>query len=533
MKSLARSLMLVLMVCSCSFEEESNPAGRSPQLTKNSNIVGERIDPWTVSTSANDEDDTIDTYFVNRRSGYPSECVVIDANQELLDKMERMLSANGDTYGLLHRIYQNALVDFDILCSAKYHNGQTASNGEKEYRHYQSFYNGTASDKKYRQSYQVTCFNEQNSTRHICRNIIFEAHDKDNNFVIAQNEQSVGSQGLNDQLSELGYYEYLTYDGGKKMLRVPVSDLKPKMREVSPEKSQEIAEYKLMRIKIPLSDRYPPEGWWVQNIDRASYRLAHKIKYPIMYPCNTSASGVTDERRSQGIQPGDPDNDRLVKGFSKTPVCKDLFLNSHTDNCSQELASQEVEVCKLKGRGILVKRGESDILRVVNCEYQPQAKHYYCSGKEPGSNDPPKIYFERYGVLVTMRDLYLPSANCRTFDVHRTDSIGCGQCPVGYDIAEELAKRGCEYNTPHYCEYFSELEKHYSFHTKIERPYRCNLQKTCAFRPTGSRWDNPYCSYTFEQLLKKVPDGDLYSDNGCSIETDNHKCHFKRLSEIK
>ena len=518
------AIIFLLISWSCTDEDPSVVSG---EITGSSNVVGEQINPWTKSTSEDDKDDTIDTYFVNRRAGHPSDCVVIDAQQTLLDKIDEMLGANDDSYQQMRRQYRENLADSDILCYAKYHNGRKKNNGEKIHRYYPSFYHGTATDDQQKNSYQLTCFT--NEDKYLCRDIAFKHLNDGKNFVVIEDRNSLGSQGIHGEIKKLDYYQHLTYDNGKKLLRVPVSDLKAKWREISPEKSQELSEYQLMRLKGRGKK-------WVQRIEKATYTRKNatggqyqKSIFPSF--CNTKASSVTSDRRKLGIQDGDPDNDnrKLVSNFQEVAVCQDLFLNPHNGNCTKELKEQKIKICKLEGRGILIKRGKSSILRVANCEYQPQAKHFYCSGKVPGSNKPPKIYFERYGVFIKQRSL--PRADCHTRLVHRTDSIGCGQCPAGYDIAEELAERGCDYNTPHYCNHFSELES--DWHSiVIKRPNRCDLQKTCAFRPTGSRWDNPNCSYTFEQLLKKAPDGDLYSDNGCSTEFDDDKCHFKKLNEL-
>ena len=513
-----RLSLVLLIVSSCSFEDKSNTS-RHNQLTATSNIEGERIDPWTVSTS---EDETIDTYFINRRAGYPSDCVVIDASQQLLDKVDAMITANDDDHKQARKQYQDTLATSDILCDAKYHNGRVSNNGEKEYRYYQSFYNGTASDRAKRNSYQVTCFTKQGTTNYVCRDIVFGSYNDGNDFIVVEDEKSAGSEGINNEISKLDYYATMSYDDNKKMLRVPVSDLRAKWREISPERSQEIPEYLLMRLK-------PLGGYtevWMQNIKRSRYKqnisTGSYIQRNILPICNTTAVGVDNDRRNQGIQEGDPngDNKQLVSHFRRQPVCEDLFLNPYDDNCSEELKTKEIEVCKLNGRGILIKRGESDILRVTNCEYQPHAKHFYCSGKEPGSTKPPQIYFERYGVFVEMRDM--PISDCQVKLIHRTDSIGCGKCPPDYDIAKPLAERGCDYNTPHYCDLFSEVESTL-YYRIIERPFRCNLPKTCVFRKAGSRWDTPYCHSTFDQQLNEM---------GCSIKTDNDPCHFKKLSEL-
>ena len=528
-----RLILVLLMVWSCN-EDDS---GVRTEDTADSNVVDERIDPWTVSTSENDKDDTVDTHFVNRRSGYPSDCIVIEAQQELLDKMDEMLVAT-NSYDEVRKEYKQKLKKSDILCYAKYHNGRRKDNGQKEHRYLISFYHGTSRLQE-ESSYQVLCFVNNNDS-YVCRDIAVKRYNDGKNFVVIEDKDSVGDRGINAEIKALDYYEYLTYDNSKKMLRVPVDDLGHGMRNISPERSQEISQFQKIHLKGHGKK-------WVQRFGRVTRTITNSLGQLIqenifsitsnMPFCNTTAGSVSIERRTQGVLKGDPhkDNHKLVSRFKKVSVCNDLFRNPHNGFCSKELKSQEIQVCKLEGRGILIKRAKDDILRVANCEYQPHAKHFYCSGKEPGSDEPPKIYFERYGVFIDMHDT--PHAYCPAKLTYVTDSIGCGSCSSHeddkYDIAKALEARGCEYNTPHYCQYFDDLEANWGG-TKINGPNRCDLRyKTCVFRKAGSRFDTPYCSLTLEDQLKKAPDDNLYSENGCSTEFDNgDKCHFKKLSEI-
>ena len=538
-----RLMLVLLMVWSCSTEDDSEIR---IQDTSKSNIIGEQISPWTISTSEQDKDDTIDTHFVNRRAGYPSDCVVINANQSLLNKVDEMLEATTDgDYRQKRNDYRDALADFDILCYARYHTGRKDNNNQKKYRYLISFYHGTSLlQKEQRTSYQVTCYVEQNTNSYICRDIVFQKYNKGKNFTVVKNKDSVGNKGINDEIKALDYYEFLTYDGGKKMLRVPSTDLKARMREISPENSQEIPEYQKMSFKGRGKN-------WVQNIERFTYidKYGNDQETESLFGyrpddnkmigiCKTAGGGVGYDRRQQGILEGDPygDNGRLVWGFKKVPVCEDLFLNPYNGNCNKK--PSQISVCKLRGRGILIKWGKDKILRVANCEYQPHAKHFYCSGKEPGITDkPPKIYFERYGVFVEMRSL--PNTDCRVMSEHITDSIGCGSCARDrYNFVDSLDERGCDYKLPYYCNFFSELEESwndYRYGIDVPRPDRCHLESTCVFRRSSSVSDNPPCIKNFKELLIDVETNPTQGRlNGCSTKFNNgDRCHFMQRQELE
>ena len=82
------------------------------------------------------------------------------------------------------------------------------------------------------------------------------------------------------------------------------------------------------------------------------------------------------------------------QGFYPEVRCKELGVKSHA--CSYRDATSENLMCKREEGGILIKYEHKDILRVVNCEYNTGAQHFYCSDRNT-------VYFERYGVWVVFR----------------------------------------------------------------------------------------------------------------------------------
>ena len=94
------------------------------------------------------------------------------------------------------------------------------------------------------------------------------------------------------------------------------------------------------------------------------------------------------------------DNVIVDDSFVERPVCHDSGGRSNL--CS---TTANIKVCKWKGRGILIKQDDGNILRVANCEYQPEAMHFYCSGKLQDQQTV-KVYFERYGVQLVKKRSY-------------------------------------------------------------------------------------------------------------------------------
>ena len=91
--------------------------------------------------------------------------------------------------------------------------------------------------------------------------------------------------------------------------------------------------------------------------------------------------------------------------FVKLPSCHD-FAEDRTSFCP---ATTNIRVCKWRGRGILIKQDDGNILRVANCKYQPAAMHFYCSGKLQDEQTV-EVFFERYGVqLVKKEDKKCPA----------------------------------------------------------------------------------------------------------------------------
>ena len=106
----------------------------------------------------------------------------------------------------------------------------------------------------------------------------------------------------------------------------------------------------------------------------------------------------------------------------KRAVCHDHFKGSK-NYCPSGTTDQEVMICKLATKkGILIKQDDGNILRVVGCEYQSEAKHFYCSGKLDNEATP-KVYYERYGV-----DLVEPIECLRKWNITaRVESLTCVQ----------------------------------------------------------------------------------------------------------
>ena len=84
------------------------------------------------------------------------------------------------------------------------------------------------------------------------------------------------------------------------------------------------------------------------------------------------------------------------EGFRDEVKCKELGVKTHAA-CNYEGADEQTRpMCKLDGRGMLIKYSDDDILRVANCGYNNGAQHFYCSDQD-------KVYFERYGVWIVKK----------------------------------------------------------------------------------------------------------------------------------
>ena len=157
------------------------------------------------------------------------------------------------------------------------------------------------------------------------------------------------------------------YDENKKIMRLKGRHLANKQIAHYPSSSQERPEYDYRDLMVNKRD----QRRYVKVIDAIKSR---KDDQEILPMCQGDGSNIT--------------------GFEEKKVCASK-IGIYNHYCKG--MAEKIKICKLKGRGILIKKDNGDLLRVTSCEYQTAAGHFYCSGKIDGNGNI-KVYYERYGV---------------------------------------------------------------------------------------------------------------------------------------
>ena len=201
------------------------------------------------------------------------------------------------------------------------------------------------------------------------------------------------------------------YDESKKIMRVKGRHLANKQIARFPYVSEEMPEYDYRDLLINNRD----QRRYVKVIEAIK---SSKNGQDILSECENSGGSIT--------------------GFKEINACGAEF-GIYTHFCKGN--DNKVEICKLGGRGILIKEANNEILRVTACEHQPAAGHFYCSGRIDNDNAPNgelKVYFERYGVYTEKVDIQTVHRcpNTRTI-VKKTGDRGGSTTDVPIVVEEE------------------------------------------------------------------------------------------------
>jgi len=202
------------------------------------------------------------------------------------------------------------------------------------------------------------------------------------------------------------------YDESKKIMRV-------KGRHLA---NKQIARYPYVSEEMP---EYDYRDLLVNNRDQRRYvKVIEAIK---------------SSKNGQDILPMCENSDGSITGFKKISPCGTEFgIYGHFCGDNED----KVEICKLGGRGILIKEANDDILRVTACEHQPAAGHFYCSGRidnDNAQNGELKVYFERYGVYTEKVDIQTVHScpDTRTIVKKTSDNRGGSTPDVPIVVEEE------------------------------------------------------------------------------------------------
>ena len=331
---------------------------QNPNCPEQQTLVSGRSDSsfdWDEYTTESYKDTM---YTVFARTGYPkrhtNHCFALEAEQD--GDLMTARQASIDNYGReYHDAYMKQISLAKVLCISKYF--RYVKWGDFKSRNMYSYYTGGSDGKKHR----AQCWQKKDSNDFICRG------EDNNTHVIFDGAEVQAKFGGKDVVAKI--LKIKDYDAKRKMLRLKPRHLAAKQIAFHPGSSQEKTEYSYRDMLVDNRE----QARFVQVIETIKSRKDHKNILPL---CQGSGNNIT--------------------GFAEKKVCDAEFgvFNYYCD----DYKDKTINVCKMeKGRGILIKKDSGDILRVVSCEYQSAAAHFYCSGKI-GKDGKMKMYFERYGV---------------------------------------------------------------------------------------------------------------------------------------
>ena len=275
-----------------------------------------------------------------------------------------------------------------VLCISKY-----KYKNDTETKYMYSYYTGGPDGK----SHRAHC--QKKDGIFICKD-----EDKiDHTLISAQDlEANFGHRGIADEIVDIE-----DYDESKKIMRVPGRHLANKQIARFPYVSEEMPEYDYRDLLI-------------NNRDQRRY-----VKVIAAIKSNK------DDRNILPMCKADGDD---ITGFKEINACGTEF-GIYWHFCEEK--RDKVDVCKLGGRGILIKETDGNILRVVACEHQPAAGHFYCSGRIDNDDGPDgelKVYFERYGVYAEKVKIDTVHRCPNTITIVKTTD---GQQDVPIDVKKE------------------------------------------------------------------------------------------------
>ena len=314
---------------------------------------------WDETTTSS-ASETVRNRFINvidyGRNKSKNICIAIDIEPDsaLMKARQDYKTKKGNQY-LDEYLRQVSLAK--VLCVAKYRSHpRDAYNSKKRYMY--SYYTGGSDGEDHR----AVCWRKnKDGEGFVCR-----GEDEKTHVLIS--EADVKAKFAN---KNVGYQiaRVTDYDENKKMLRVRGRHLASKQKEFYPYSSKEQPEFDYIDVLVDNRE----QRRYVQVIETIKSRKDYKDVLPL---CQGSGKNIT--------------------GFEEKKVCKSEF-GPFSYYCD-ERKNETVNICKMeKGRGVLIKKDNGKILRVVSCEYQSAANHFYCSGRIDKLGKI-KVYFERYGV---------------------------------------------------------------------------------------------------------------------------------------
>ena len=347
--------------------------------------------PWDEHTLESNSK-TISTKFVahpESEQGKKEICVALEVekNSELNQAYNAMVLAHQGQAGQRHSQQRSAdflteLLKAKILCVSRYRDNRTKTSDEpdkKIIRHMSSYFDGKTSHRVHCYTYnnEYQCRDREGDKKYKITNL--DPFLKNGQFKRVTDSILAMEKRDNDD----------AYSQSRKILRVSSSWLIRDQKAFHPVLSRERAEYKYENVT---------------NSDGHQQKLFRKvIDNKDLVSAKTGEAILPTCIVRQGSD-GSPE----VTGFKKVKECVDeltpwgryckFWSSSKQDFVSNE---NEINACKLTGRGIIIEQADNTLLRVSACKYQPASQHFYCSGKLETTDPSYKVYFERYGVDIS------------------------------------------------------------------------------------------------------------------------------------
>ena len=351
-------------------------------------------DVWQEST-LNNYKHSINTRFerMNNNGSDKSKniCVAVEPTNKLKEKLTAKERANENTAegAKNKRAYHREVHKQKVLCMSRYNNGRekipmfSYFDGKKGYRVHCKVENG-----------DFVCYNRLKKYR----------YHPTKHVVLADGE---------DLIARITRLKYRESSDDQKLFRLKTYYVSSRQKNFLPWHSTEQAEYQ--KIDEDSNNR------------KQTFKNIKNIRGETILPiCRVSEGTVSDN------------------SFAERVICHDGF-NGREDYCRLS-GTSKISLCKLTDRGILIKQDDDTILRVANCEYQPAAMHFYCSGKK-FPEGPNKVYFERYGVNLAEEITNCPDVIDHRKKIH-IERLKCTQklinkkCPSFAGDIEHRCRRG-------------------------------------------------------------------------------------------
>ena len=357
---------------------------------------------WDETTNAPPHE-TAFTAFINWPVRSKNNCLALDAEPD--SDLITARQADQDNFEVrYHHEYMRQISLAKVLCMSRYL--RFANFTDFKYYNMFGYYKGGSDNKAMRAS----CWYRSDHKDFICKD------EKDKYHVLISSEDVKANFG--GKVSVRNIASVQNYDRNKKMLRLRSRYLASKQRAFYPYSSKERQEYDYRDVLVNNRE----QRRYVQVIEKVKSLKDYKDILPL---CQGSGSNIS--------------------GFEEKKVCASE-LSIYKSFCKGK-ESKTVNVCKMaKGRGILIKKDNGNILRVASCEFQPAASHFYCSGKI-GKKGKMQLYFERYGTYIKKVDIATvhrcPETSTTVNDAQGND-VAFAQAE---QVVQQPAKKTCQANT--------------------------------------------------------------------------------------